>query len=179
MVDHSVQTADHYFLSSARLGFRHWSLDDISLARELWGDLQVSRWIGGPFSAEEVQRRLVQEIESQKTYRVQYWPVFVLTGGEFVGCGGLRPYKIGEEIYEMGLHLRPAYWGRGFALEAGRAIISFAFASLRVKGLFAGHHPENAASRKVLDELGFRFTHEEFYAPTGLLHPSYLLTAAN
>jgi RimJ/RimL family protein N-acetyltransferase len=80
-----------------------------------------------------------------------------------------------EEICEMGLHLRPAYWGRGLALEAGRAIISFAFASLRVKGLFAGHHPENAASRELLVKLGFRFTHEGLYAPTGLLHPSYLL----
>ncbi len=171
-----MQNPGHYFLSGARLGFRHWSLDDISLARELWGDPNVTRWIGGPFSAEEVQRRLGREIESQSTYGVQYWPIFLLVDGEFVGCGGLRTYKIDEGIYEMGLHLRPACWGRGLALEAGRAIISFAFASLRVKGLFAGHHPENAASRKLLDKLGFCFTHEEFYAPTGLLHPSYLLT---
>jgi len=41
--------------------------------------------------------------------------------------------------------------------------------------LFAGHHPENHASRRILSKLGFRLTHEEFYPPTGLLHPSYLL----
>jgi [ribosomal protein S5]-alanine N-acetyltransferase len=47
-----------------------------------------------------------------------------------------------------------------------------------VKRLFAGHHRENAAARRLLEKLGFRFSHEEFDPPTGLLHPSYLRTAA-
>jgi [ribosomal protein S5]-alanine N-acetyltransferase len=28
----------------------------------------------------------------------------------------------------------------------------------------------------LMQRLGFRFTHKEFYVPTGLNHPSYLLT---
>src|SRR5437763_1346679 len=48
-------------------------------------------------------------------------------------------------------------------------------ARLGAEGLFAGHHPEHGASRAVLERLGFRFTHEEVYPPTGLRHPSYLL----
>ena len=51
-----------------------------------------------------------------------------------------------------------------------------AFGSLRVKGLFAGHHPANEASQRVLAKLGFRYTHDEFYQPTGLEHPSYFLS---
>jgi len=170
-----MKTADPYFLKTSRLGFRQWSRDDISLAMSLWGDPEVTRWIGGRFSEEEVERRLDREIAMQDAYRLQYWPIFLLAGGEFVGCGGLRPYRVDEKTYEMGLHLRPLYWGRGIASEAGRAIISFAFDSLGVKSIFAGHHPENSVSRKLLEKLGFRFTHEEFYAPTGLQHPSYLL----
>jgi RimJ/RimL family protein N-acetyltransferase len=54
-------------------------------------------------------------------------------------------------------------------------VISYAFETIGAKALFAGHHPENAASRRVLAKLGFRHTHDELYAPTGLLHPSYLL----
>ena len=59
-------------------------------------------------------------------------------------------------------------WGQGLAQEAGRAVIEFAFETLGVKGLFAGHHPANDASRRLIEKLGFHFTHEEFYAPTGL-----------
>ena len=60
-------------------------------------------------------------------------------------------------------------------MEAGRAVINYGFASLRADALFAGHHPANANSRRVLEKLGFTFTHEELYPPTGLMHPSYLL----
>jgi ribosomal-protein-alanine N-acetyltransferase len=48
---------------------------------------------------------------------------------------------------------------------------------LEVTGLFAGHNPKNEASRHILAKLGFRYTHDELYEPTGLQHPCYLLTA--
>ncbi|HUV51221.1 MAG TPA: GNAT family protein, partial [Anaerolineae bacterium] len=43
--------------------------------------------------------------------------------------------------------------------------------------LFAGHNPKNEASRHLLEKLGFRYSHDEYYAPTGLNHPSYMMTA--
>jgi RimJ/RimL family protein N-acetyltransferase len=39
----------------------------------------------------------------------------------------------------------------------------------------AGHHPDNHASRHIVEKLGFTFLETVFYAPAGLLHPSYLL----
>ncbi len=168
--------AHRYFLKTARLGFRCWAANDLPLAVALWGDPGVTRLIGGPFSPEEVKERLGQEIASMSAYNVQYWPLFLLGSHEHVGCGGLRLYKPQDQVYEMGIHLRPAHWGRRLAEEAGRAIITFAFETLDAKGLFAGHHPANAASRRLLEKLGFHFTHAELYPPTGAKHPSYLLT---
>lgn len=55
--------------------------------------------------------------------------------------------------------------------------MGYAFNTLGVKGLFAGHNPANEASRRLLEKLGFRYTHDEYYPPTGLNHPSYRLTA--
>jgi [ribosomal protein S5]-alanine N-acetyltransferase len=167
--------SSQYFMTTSRLGFRHWTTNDLPLALALWGDAEVTRFIGGPFSEEAVQKKLAAEIDSIARNKVQYWPLFLLANNEHVGCGGLRPYQPDEQIYELGFHLRPAYWGRGLAEEAGRVIIRFALDELGAKGLFAGHHPANAASRTVLEKLGFKFTHEEFYTPTGANHPSYLL----
>jgi ribosomal-protein-alanine N-acetyltransferase len=164
-----------YFLTTARLGFRHWTMDDLPQALSLWGDPQVTRLIGGPLSEEGVKKKLMAEIALMATHHAQYWPLFLLRNNDHVGCVGLRPYRTADQIYELGFHLLPAHWGQGLAEEAGRAVVTFAFEKLNVKGLFAGHHPENAASKKVLGKLGFRLTGEEFYAPTGLKHPSYLL----
>ncbi len=172
--DNPVRQHD-YFLKTRRLGFGQWSADDLPLAFELWGDAEVTRLIGGPFSRAQVQARLDRELASLREHGVQYWPLFLLSNREHVGCTGLRPYKLEEKIYALGFHLRPAYWGQGFALEAASAAIAWAFGTLGANALFAGHHPRNAASRSVLNKLGFRFTHEQLYAPTGLMHPSYLL----
>lgn len=161
---------------SDRLGFREWRQGDLPLARALWGNGAVTKFIGGPFSEQQIENRLNKEIETRKNCGMQYWPVFLLENGSYVGCAGLRPYARSPGVFELGIHIRPEFWGRGLAEEAGRAVIDFGFFKLGASALFAGHHPENENSRRLLTKLGFRFTHEELYAPTGCLHPSYLLT---
>jgi [ribosomal protein S5]-alanine N-acetyltransferase len=166
-----------YFLRTPRLGFRHWTDADFPLAWALWGDAKVARLIGGPFTEAEVQARLAREIVQQRDYGVQYWPMFLLEGGEFAGCCGLRPYAASGKVYELGFHLRRDAWGKGLATEAARAVTECAFANLGATALFAGHHPGNTASPKVLAKLGFRYERHELYPPTGLEHPSYFLRA--
>ena len=63
----------------------------------------------------------------------------------------------------------------GLASEAARAVIAHAFENLGASALFAGHHPDNTASEKVLRKLGFAETRSEFFEGTGLVHPAYLL----
>lgn len=167
--------ADKYFLVSNRLGFREWSQDDLPLARALWGNAGVTTLIGGPFSEQQIKDRLYKEIETSDNCGVQYWPVFLLENGSFVGCAGLRPYVGSPGVFELGIHICPEFWRRGLAEEAGRAVIDFGFFKLGASALFAGHHPENENSRRLVIKLGFRFTHEELYVPTGRLHPSYSL----
>jgi len=122
-----------YFLKSRRLGFRWWSRNDLPFARGLWGQREVTRFFGGPFPEEEIQRRLQVELDRAAAHNFQYWPIHLLEGGEFVGCSGLRPYKLEEGIPELGFHLRPEFWGRGLAPEAATAVIHYAFETLGVK----------------------------------------------
>jgi ribosomal-protein-alanine N-acetyltransferase len=168
--------ARDYFLITDRLGFSHWEKGDLTLAMTLWGDPRVAEFIGGPFATEAVCGRLHREIEKMTAYGVQYWPVFLLENGDLAGCAGLQPYGDEKDILELGIHFKPDYWGKGLAQEAARAVIDFAFKTLHLERIFAGHHPDNIASERLLKKLGFRFTHQEIYPPTGLLEPAYLLT---
>jgi [ribosomal protein S5]-alanine N-acetyltransferase len=166
---------ERYFLKTARLGFRCWTADDLSLARELWGEIEVTRFFGGPFSDEEIKVRLERELERMEKYRFQYWAIHLLSDSEFVGCCGLRPYRPHEEVHELGFHLRPRYWGRGLAVEAARAAIAYAFETIGAKGLSAGHHPGNVNSKKVIEKLGFVYSHEEHFPALGMDIPYYML----
>lgn len=167
------------FIETIRLYFRTWSEADLDLARGLWGDPRVTKFITarGELTEEEIRARLKLEIENEKKYGVQYWPVFFKGSHEHAGCCGLRPYDLTRNIYEIGFHIRSAFWGQCLASEAALGVMDFAFNKLSASGLFAGHNPQNTTSRHLLEKLGFRYMHDEYYAPTGLQHPSYMLAA--
>lgn len=119
--------------------------------------------------------RLTYEMKCYDDYGYQYWPIFKKTTTNFIGCCGVHPYDLDKRIVELGFHLLESAWGKGYAKEAAEAVINQMRGLNDVDKLFAGHHPGNIASKKLLEKLGFQFVSEEFYEPTGLYHPSYLL----
>ena len=169
-----------FFMTTERLGFSLWTDADEQLARCLWGDPEVTRLIcaSGVFTPEEIASRLKLEITNGEKFGVQYWPVFMLGAGELAGCCGLRPGNAGGCVFELGFHLRPAFWRQGIGFEAASRVIRYAFETLGAPALTAGHNPRNEGSRALLLKLGFVHTHDEFYAPTGLMHPTYRLEAS-
>ncbi len=80
-----------------------------------------------------------------------------------------------QNTYEMGFHLRKKYWNQGYAFESAKAVIDYCFTRLNADKIFAGHHPENINSQKLLNRLGFNYIENNFYEPTKLYHPSYEL----
>jgi len=93
----------------------------------------------------------------------------------FVGCCGLRPRIQEPDTPEFGVHILPEYWRHGYATEIASLVFTHAFGAYGYRALFAGHNPNNVASRALLLRLGFSYTHDELYPPTGLMHPSYRL----
>jgi ribosomal-protein-alanine N-acetyltransferase len=165
-----------YFLQSPRLGFRCWRDNDLELANNLWGDPAVTRYISARgYTPREVQARLQRELEAARAHGIQYWPIFLLATGEHIGCCGLRAREGDPETPELGVHVASRHWRQGYAFESASRVIEYAFSSPEIEAIFAGHNPANLASQGLLTRLGFVYTHDEFYAPTGLKHPSYIL----
>lgn len=74
---------------------------------------------------------------------------------QLVGGIGIHPDPSGQ--VELGYWIARPHWGRGYATEAGRAVLGIARA-LGHKPLVAGHFLDNPASGAVLWKLGFRPT---------------------
>jgi RimJ/RimL family protein N-acetyltransferase len=72
-----------------------------------------------------------------------------------VGTIGLR--AVGDS-HELGYWLTPDAWGRGYATEAGRAVIDIARHALPIRRLTASYFVDNPASGNVLRKLGFSDT---------------------
>lgn len=157
-----------------RLRFGLWHDDDDAMAQAIWGDPDVTRFTGGPFTPGQVMERLAREVGNGRRHGIQYWPLFLRADDRLIGCCGLRPREGEQGVAEFGFQFRPDAWGRGYATEAATTAIGWA-CRRRFTALVAGHHPENGASKRVLHKLGFRYTHDELYPPTQQLEPCYRL----
>jgi ribosomal-protein-alanine N-acetyltransferase len=58
--------------------------------------------------------------------------------------------------WEMGWTVHQHYWGQGYATEAARRMLEFAFAELNAHRVVAFCNAENAASRRVMEKIGMR-----------------------
>ena len=126
-----------------RLRFAWWKDIDPAHAHTLWSNEAVTRLIGGPWSADKIDsERLPHQHRMDRHHGVQYWPLFMRDGGEFVGCCGLRrsfgTSTTGLMDLELGFHLLEQFWGQGLAFEAATSVIAHAFGPLCV---FAARWP--------------------------------------
>jgi RimJ/RimL family protein N-acetyltransferase len=89
--------------------------------------------------------------------------IFLRTEGppKLIGTIGLARRRSGER--DLGYWIARPHWNRGYATEAGEAVVRAARESLRLPRLAAGHFLDNPASGRVLEKLGFE--------PTGIVAP--------
>lgn len=165
-------------MKTERIGFSYWTEEDLELAVKLWGEKDVTRYIcaAGEFTKQDILNRLNTEINNGQKYQVQYWPIFEADTDKLIGCCGLRPFKDEQHSCEIGFHLRKIFWGQGYAFEAAAEAVKYAFTRLNTNKLYAGHHPQNVRSGKLITRLGFQSIGDNYYEPTGLYHPSYEMT---
>jgi RimJ/RimL family protein N-acetyltransferase len=75
---------------------------------------------------------------------------------EPIGACGLS--QLDGPAPDLGYWLGAPYWGNGYATEAARALIDYAFTALNHEALQAGARVTNPASRRVLEKCGFQWT---------------------
>ena len=71
-------------------------------------------------------------------------------------CGFTRMDEL-NRVAEIGYVLNPDYWGNGFATEAAKRVMEFAFEELKVNRVEARFMFGNEASLKVMHKIGMKF----------------------
>jgi len=79
----------------------------------------------------------------------------VTVGGDVIGACG---YELRNGVPEIGYWLGVPFWGNGYATEAARALIDYAFGECFCAAVHAGARVNNPASRRVLEKCGFQWT---------------------
>jgi ribosomal-protein-alanine N-acetyltransferase len=164
---------------SARLMFRKWTDEDTALAEALWCDPEVTRFFGGPVSRRQAHDRLQAECECDRSLGMQYWPIFLRETDEFAGCAGLRPWSMNPQTVEVGVNLMRSVWGLGLGEEALLAVLAHGFDGLGLPLIVAGHGIAHDNSRKLLERVGFGYTHNILWGATHIEVCMWAITAQN
>lgn len=85
------------------------------------------------------------------------WAIVDKSTGHVIGSIGLHRdgSRRVENCRDLGYVLGEKYWGQGFATEACRAVLQYAFEELSCPVVSVGHFPFNQKSRRVIKKLGF------------------------
>ncbi|MBE6880645.1 MAG: GNAT family N-acetyltransferase [Ruminococcaceae bacterium] len=76
--------------------------------------------------------------------------------GKVIGSGSIT-YRTEYKAYELGYNLNRKFWGKGYATEAAKAMIQWAYQILSAHDFFARHANANKASGNVITKCGFQF----------------------
>jgi [ribosomal protein S5]-alanine N-acetyltransferase len=131
--------------------------EHIAYQRAMDSDPDVMATLGGVRSKNESWELLRSGLEHWERHGFGPWVFHARETGETVGGSALRHVEIeGRDEVEVGYRVAAAWWGRGIATEMASAVVGVA-RRLRVPEIVAFTLPENLASRRVMEKVGFTY----------------------
>jgi [ribosomal protein S5]-alanine N-acetyltransferase len=174
------------FIDTEKFILREILETDVEGMYALDSDPEVHKYLGNnPIASMDAALATIQHVRKQyKENGIGRWAIIDKASNEFVGWAGLKyeqNLRTNFNYYDIGYRLLRKYWGKGIASEAAKVSLEYGFNQLNINEIFAAAHVGNAASNKILTNIGLKFidTFEYNGALTnwyGLNKSEYLLT---
>ena len=163
-------------ITTPRLRLRRWEQPDLDPFAEICADEQVMEFFPAPLTRKQSNDFIARVDRHFDEHGYGFWAVESLEGPRLIGFVGLAQVAFAADFVpavEIGWRLARSAWGQGYASEAGRAALGYAFETLGLCEIVSFTVPENARSRAVMERLGLkRNPREDFDHPTlGARHP--------
>ena len=146
-------------LETDRLTLRYLTLADAEFILQLLNEPSFLRFIGdrGVRTVEDARKYILQgPLASYERFGFGLYLTEITATGAPVGiCGLLKRDTLPDA--DIGFAFLPPYWRQGYAFESAAAVITYGKDELGQKRILAITSPENDASIKLLEKLGFRF----------------------
>jgi RimJ/RimL family protein N-acetyltransferase len=166
-------------IRTERLLLRRWTQPDRGPFAELNADPRVMEHFPSVLTR-AASDAMVERIEAHfERHGFGLWAVEVIDQAPFIGFVGLAVPAFEAHFtpcVEVGWRLATQFWGRGYATEAARACVAFAFDQAGLLEIVSMTVPENIRSRRVMERLGM--THapaDDFDHPTLPDHRRHVL----
>ncbi len=168
-----------FILETERLRLRRLTEEDFANLCLILQDGEAMYAYEGAFTDSEVREWLDRMLSRYSEYGFALWAVELKATGEFVGqCGiTMQPIGDGRMVHEVGYLFRRACWHRGYATEAARACMAYAFDVLGVDAVYTIIRDINLPSQRVAERNGMRRAGTVVRHYKGVDMPHYIYVA--
>lgn len=144
-------------IAGSRVTLREFEPGDLDPSMAIVGDDAVTRTLSfDSRSRDEQAARLADDIaRARGSPRTDYYLAITRSGGGTL-IGFVRLGLLAHRAGELGYALRRDCWGQGYAGEAARLMLDFAFSAAGLHRVQAACGPDNEPSRTLLERLGFQ-----------------------
>lgn len=153
-------------LHTSRLVLRMPTRSDVDHIFQLGNNPEVMRYItyGRTQTFSEARADLRRRIRQSKN-GFGYWVTEEQGTGHFVGWMALKPLDDTRDI-EIGYRFLEEHWNKGYATEAGRRMLRYAFAEKELNRVVSVALADNLASTRVMEKIGLQYDHTGRYYDT-------------
>lgn len=152
-------------LETERLLLRELTHNDLEFLTEMLAHPEVMRYWPRPYTPEEAGEWIDRHRERYRIHGYGYWLAIEKASGLPVGQVGVLMQEVdGVEETGIGYMLHRPFWGQGFATEAARGCLHYAFETLGHDRVVILIRPENAPSMRVAQRLNARLERSTHYA---------------
>lgn len=145
-------------LTTRRLHLREIVPTDAPALFAIHSDVEAMRWFGtDPMLTLQDAEKLVDAFAASRTLANPgtRWAITDGTNGQFLGTCGLFKWNRNWRSSSLGYELAQGAWGQGLMQEALDAVLGWGFEHMALNRVEAQVHPQNTASIKRLEALGF------------------------
>lgn len=148
-----------------RLILKPCTIDDLESCIKMDIDPKVTEYIPGEYNGSHKHIAFLKErILQSYPLGLGYWSIFSKDSPtDFIGWIHLLPVQDKIQAVEIGWRLKYLAWGNGYATEAAREIIMYAFKIADFNQIVAYTHSDNKRSKEVMKRLGFRYISDFIY----------------
>lgn len=145
-------------LQSERLQLRGFSLHDATAVQKLASDFEIADTtlrIPHPYELSMAEDWIIRQETAIEQQEELTWAITLRDDSSLVGSVGLILNRVFKHA-ELGYWIGKPFWGKGYATEAARLVLGYAFQTLELHRVHAHHMSRNPSSGRVLLKIGMQ-----------------------
>ncbi|MFT3983374.1 MAG: GNAT family N-acetyltransferase [Lachnospiraceae bacterium] len=148
---------ENYVIETKELALRELTRNDFLQWYQILSDQETMQYYPRVFDMDKTRGWIDWSLDSYKRYGFGLWAIILKDTNQFIGDCGITMQNIygdGNLFPEIGYHVDKRFWCKGYASQAAKACLRYAYENTDYNEIFCYQKWTNIPSKKVAEKIG-------------------------